>query len=283
MTNSRYISVERSDWRDLPDGGASSAPLFVIGDVHGEADLLEEMLAQAPKDAIVIFLGDLHDRGEYGLRAINLAWRARSEFRGWAYLPGNHEVCLYYALTQGDKNLAFQYWYDAYQGYPMCEELALKNKDSSDVKIAALLEALPQGFLHHIACGAGFFQSGTILAVHAGIAPIGDRAAFLSQSAIGGYVKDQHYTVIREDFLNWKAGWDRMPIGSGASPTIIVHGHSKCASFHYENIAQMTTDVDRIDDLRRINLDINTDLKQIAAAEIRDGVCRFSRSKENKK
>ena len=61
---------------------ASSGTLFAIGDLQGCLESLEELLAQLPQDAELLFVGDLVNRGPQSLQTLrfvkNLGSRARS-------------------------------------------------------------------------------------------------------------------------------------------------------------------------------------------------------------
>lgn len=81
-------------------------PVFVIGDIHGQTDtalralreagLLDAEGTWAAGDATLWFLGDLTDRGDQGLEAIDLVMRLQSEASaaGGAVrcLAGNHDL-----------------------------------------------------------------------------------------------------------------------------------------------------------------------------------------------
>lgn len=67
-------------------------PFFVIGDVHGEFEMLEELLKDYdPSRETLIMLGDLIDRGERSLDVIRLAMKLKEEY-GAIILMGNHET-----------------------------------------------------------------------------------------------------------------------------------------------------------------------------------------------
>ena len=71
---------------------------YVIGDIHGRCDLLDELILAIEEDdaqvgqaeTTIIFLGDLVDRGPESARVIETArqWGKRRKVR---YLAGNHE------------------------------------------------------------------------------------------------------------------------------------------------------------------------------------------------
>ncbi|MEA3289428.1 MAG: metallophosphoesterase family protein [Campylobacterota bacterium] len=59
---------------------------WIIGDVHGSIKTLEALLKKLPKDDMIIFVGDLVDRGENSKEVIDLV-RAN----GYDCVLGNHE------------------------------------------------------------------------------------------------------------------------------------------------------------------------------------------------
>lgn len=69
--------------------------VFAIGDVHGCADELDELLGMLPlkDDSTVVMLGDYIDRGPYSRRVIEtlIEWKTRHEV---ITLSGNHEEML---------------------------------------------------------------------------------------------------------------------------------------------------------------------------------------------
>ncbi len=69
--------------------------VFAIGDVHGCADELEELLAMLPLDdaSTVVMLGDYIDRGPYSRRVLEILMEAKKKHR-MVTLSGNHEEML---------------------------------------------------------------------------------------------------------------------------------------------------------------------------------------------
>ena len=45
---------------------------FVVGDIHGKAQMLEELMTEWDGKAQLVFLGDLIDRGENSKRSIEI-------------------------------------------------------------------------------------------------------------------------------------------------------------------------------------------------------------------
>jgi serine/threonine protein phosphatase 1 len=81
-----------------------SEPLLVVGDVHGDAERLKELLRQtAAKQRRIVFVGDYVNRGPASrdvLETLVEARRAMGEHI--VLLAGNHEVALLYYLDTGD-------------------------------------------------------------------------------------------------------------------------------------------------------------------------------------
>lgn len=69
-----------------------SQTYFVVGDVHGEAEMLEELLTYwQPEMEQLVFLGDLIDRGPDNKKSVHRAMQLVKEQGAW-YVLGNHEV-----------------------------------------------------------------------------------------------------------------------------------------------------------------------------------------------
>lgn len=69
------------------------AGLFAVADVHGDFDALSAALSAAPAGAVIVFLGDLVDRGPYSPlcaeRVLELSDAGRAVF-----VAGNHDAAL---------------------------------------------------------------------------------------------------------------------------------------------------------------------------------------------
>ncbi|MBJ7602566.1 MAG: metallophosphoesterase [Candidatus Dormibacteraeota bacterium] len=86
---------------------ASDLPVLIVGDVHGDLERLFKAVRPYPDcDWRTIFLGDLVDRGPFGVGALRYARdRANSDV-----LLGNHEVALLWALRQPDIRTYWLSW-----------------------------------------------------------------------------------------------------------------------------------------------------------------------------
>jgi serine/threonine protein phosphatase 1 len=192
--------------------------LYVIGDIHGCADLLTDLLHQIERDAAsngadrkrLIFVGDYVDRGPDSRRVIEILIAQRPASFEASFLKGNHEALLLDFLADAERLRAWRinggdatmlsYGVDV----AGLERTAAPPEDWR----AALKDALPQSH-------AAFFETLALQAsvgdyhfVHAGVLP-------------GVPLDAQHeddLLWIREEFLNYR----------GAFGKVVVHGHTPC-------------------------------------------------------
>lgn len=95
----------------IPDG----VRVYAVGDIHGRADLLKQLLhmikrdnsARAPAQTRVIFLGDYIDRGPDSKGVIDRLINGIPDGLEAVYLRGNHEEML---LRSFDERPAFSTW-----------------------------------------------------------------------------------------------------------------------------------------------------------------------------
>jgi serine/threonine protein phosphatase 1 len=72
---------------------------WVIGDVHGCADALMELLPLLPRDDRLVFCGDVINRGPHIEATMQIVWRLVESGRA-AWLMGNHERSLVEGLER---------------------------------------------------------------------------------------------------------------------------------------------------------------------------------------
>jgi serine/threonine protein phosphatase 1 len=194
--------------------GPPGKRLYAVGDIHGRLDLLDDMLAQIAVDisarpvetAVMVFLGDLIDRGPDSAGVIDRLCRLDHPARA-LFLMGNHEEILLRALV-GDPGVAHD-WLGF--GGDACAKsygiAASTLKAMDEDRIAALLrDAIPPA---HISFLQGFGDTigfGDYLLVHAGIRP-------------GVAIEDQHPRDLR---------WIRGPFLTDAHDhgCMVIHGHT---------------------------------------------------------
>ena len=80
-------------------------PVFLVGDLHGDEDSLRAILRKffdSGQKSILVFLGDLFDRGVRALETIRLfLWAAKTHPGQVLWLRGNHDEALNFEKTSG--------------------------------------------------------------------------------------------------------------------------------------------------------------------------------------
>lgn len=188
---------------------------YVVGDIHGRLDLLEQLLELIEQDArkrrklknIIVFLGDLIDRGPASAGVVERLRTYRPQFANTAFVMGNHEEVLLRVLD-GDSALLRQWMKfggaECLQSYGSDPD-ALKNM-SSERAVAAVRRSVPHTHSEFLRSFADTISFGGYLFVHAGVRP-GTSLADQSQSDL---------RWIREPFLE-----DDCDHGF-----VVVHGHT---------------------------------------------------------
>ncbi len=199
--------------------GRSRAPAgwrgYAVGDVHGRLDLVRVMVdgivadaqARGPANNLLVFLGDLIDRGPDSARVIEYVRTLRLPGFRIAALAGNHEEALLRILN-GDHELV-QTWLrvggtDCLESYGIdFEAIQAMPPREATRRIAHAIPDDHAAFLHDM---ADTFSFGDYLFVHAGIRP---GIPLQEQS-------QQDLRWIRGDFLH-------DPRDHGF---VVVHGHT---------------------------------------------------------
>ena len=204
---------------------ADGDEVLAIGDIHGEADLLEALLMRA--DAlphrgrrVLVFTGDLIDRGPRGHEALRLAAGAGARLGAaeTIALMGNHEQMLLCALagTAARRRHAYALWI-ANGGDALLREVL--GADWGRVHGQdPLREALGDrfGFMRSM---RSHWRGGDVLFVHAGVSPALPLDAFLAAPwdvEFRTLHEDEHWAWIREPFLQAEAH----------GGPFVVHGHT---------------------------------------------------------
>jgi len=190
--------------------------VYAIGDIHGRADLLDELLAmidadnsaRGPSRIRLIFLGDLIDRGPDSKQVVERVMDVKARYPETHILLGNHEEVFLQALRTGSLGAlryALRIGADTtIQSYGVTgpEYLRASIEQLLDLSQAAVPES-------HLAFMDDFEDMvfvGDYLFVHAGVRP--------DQPLDRQKISDLRW--IRDDFLNYR----------GTLEKIVVHGHS---------------------------------------------------------
>ncbi|WP_375396505.1 metallophosphoesterase family protein [uncultured Sphingomonas sp.] len=161
------------------DTPATMPRLYAIGDIHGRADLFEQIIDHIKDDVLtrdqrptrIIILGDFIDRGPASAAIVTLLMRLRKE-SNLIVLKGNHEAAMVDALA-GDHDAL-----DLWLAHGGLETLASFGVDVDDIDQADTLQILRRAraeippsirrWLRDLPTHASF---GRYYFVHAGIQP----------------------------------------------------------------------------------------------------------------
>jgi serine/threonine protein phosphatase 1 len=190
--------------------------LYAIGDIHGRADLLEELLRRIEEDArespaerkILVFLGDYIDRGPNSRTVVDMLLARAPKNFACRFLKGNHEALMLDFLDDPD---LLEFWLVNGGGATLAsygldmEELARFGASAETWRnnFAAVLPEAHLSFFHGLELSVSL---GDYFFVHAGVRP--DLA--LDEQTEADLV------WIRAPFLDWAR-----PFGK-----IVVHGHT---------------------------------------------------------
>jgi serine/threonine protein phosphatase 1 len=205
--------------RAAPSRAPEGLALYVIGDIHGRADLLHSLLRKIAFDAArheehatreLVFLGDYVDRGPDSRRVIDLilATAAESDFWRVTALKGNHEQAL--VQFQSEPEL-WPMWQgfgarDTLLSYGVSPPAAGSGPDDWSRASRALNTALPEGHRRFLESLELVAERGDYLCAHAGVRP----GSPLDQQT------EQDLLWIRDEFLRNERRLQK----------VIVHGHT---------------------------------------------------------
>lgn len=192
-------------------------PIYAIGDIHGQFELLDQALAWIEADggagAPLVFLGDLVDRGPDPGGVIDRLIAAQAAGRDWTVIKGNHDRMFARFLLDGtvhdDQIKSGLSWLHPRLGG--AATLAAYGVEDAGVRpLAPVLTeaqaAVPQVHIDFLNALPLLHETGDLLFVHAGIRP---------GVALAEQVEDD-LLWIRADFLDH----------AGAHPWLVVHGHT---------------------------------------------------------
>ncbi len=191
--------------------------LYAVGDIHGRADLLQDMHDLILKDAensngdvrkVVVYLGDYIDRGHASNAVLDiLIYHSLPGFKS-VFLRGNHEQTLLTFLA--DPTIGYS-WF-SFGGLATLASYGL-NKDNffmdepfMETIRAALCKALPPDHLAFLSSLKTHYEQGDFFFTHAGVMP---------EQPLADQAEDE-LLWIRETFL-----FHPNPLEK-----VIVHGHS---------------------------------------------------------
>lgn len=188
---------------------------YAVGDVHGRLDLLEELLAKIhaelqhrPADkTLLVFVGDLIDRGPSSAHVVERLRTYRREGIHPVFLLGNHEEVLLRVL-RGDAELITKWrWFggsECLESYGVDPAQFTQLNDEEALELVR--NAIPKEHVQFLESFVDSCRFGDYLFVHAGIRP----GVELNQQ------RQSDLRWIREPFL-----FDDRDHGF-----VVVHGHT---------------------------------------------------------
>ena len=234
-------------------GGVPSGPpgqrAYVVGDVHGRLDLLDELLEQIHADIAerpsaktwLVFLGDLIDRGPSSAQVVE---RLRTYWHQGVrpiFLLGNHEEVLL-RIIAGETQLI-----PSWLTFGGTESLASYGIDAAELKarpddaaLAALRAAIPESHVEFLRSFIDTCRFGDYLLVHAGIRPgVGldeqrqsdlrwIREPFLLDESDHGFVVVHGHTISMEiDERPNRIGIDTGAFHTGVLTALVIDGRER--------------------------------------------------------
>lgn len=188
--------------------------LYAVGDIHGRDDLLAELLAaieadsgqRGPAKTILVFLGDLIDRGPSSADVVERLRTYRAAGR-LVFLAGNHEEVLL-RILDGDTDLLPDWLRfggaECLRSYGVDPDTI--RKMTADDALEAIRTGIPEAHVEFLRTFDDTFRAGGYLFVHAGIRP-------------GVQLAEQAPSDLR---------WIREPFLSDCAEHgfVVVHGHT---------------------------------------------------------
>ena len=185
--------------------------IYAIADIHGRADLLEAMLRhidlaskESMRTPIVVFLGDLIDRGPSSPKVLDLVASALDRYPGSKLVLGNHDFYLR-ALLRGDLDPQDAVNWMDWGGVATLSAYSERPVPS----FKSVADDIRSAFPHHITLlenALTYLEVGRFCFVHAGIRP----GTVLAEQ------EDYDLRWIRAGFLDHFDAFDH----------IVVHGHT---------------------------------------------------------
>ena len=204
-----------------------TAPLYAIGDIHGQLEMLEQTLALVEADggpgARIVFLGDYTDRGPDSRGVIERLIAGQEQGREWICLKGNHDRMFEWFLEETPRHdphllIGYHWLHERIGGVETLASYGLTFEDRTrlDDLHARAKEVIPAPHAEFLRSLPALHETPELAFVHAGIRP-------------GVPLAQQH-----EDDLVWI----RQPFHdhTGPHPKLVVHGHTPVEKpSHYGN------------------------------------------------
>ena len=206
---------ELSSQRRRGPAGPRGWRAYAIGDIHGRLDLLEDLLTKIHEElrrrparkVLLVFVGDLIDRGPSSAQVIERLRTYRHGRVQTIFLLGNHEEVLLRILAGETELITKWRWFGGSQcleSYGVASE-QLAGRDEREM-LDIVRRAIPKEHQDFLGSFADTCRFGDYLFVHAGIRP-------------GIEIEQQRQTDLR---------WIREPflLDDTDHGFVVVHGHT---------------------------------------------------------
>lgn len=172
--------LRSSSRRSRLPSGARGHRAYVVGDIHGRLDLLDQLLAQIDADlkarparkSLLVFVGDLIDRGPQSAQVIERLRTYRHYGIRTIFLLGNHEEVLL-RILRGDRSLIASWLrfggIQCLKSYGV-DVTAFSSLDEPAI-LAIIRAAVPRKHVEFLQSFLDTCRFGDYLFVHAGIRP----------------------------------------------------------------------------------------------------------------
>lgn len=194
-----------------------TTPIYAVGDIHGHLQMLDEAIAKIEKDggkdAQIVFLGDLVDRGPESAGVIDRLMKGQAEGRNWITLRGNHDRLFSYFMEDQPRPdpqilLGMDWFSGRIGGRSTLASYGISTTETSRYyQIHPIArETIPREHVEFMASLPAYYEKDGLLFVHAGIKP----GVPLAEQT------EDDMCWIRQEFLEY----------TGPHPWLVVHGHT---------------------------------------------------------
>ena len=208
-------------------------PIYAIGDIHGQLEMLEQALARIEtdggSDAPIVFLGDYVDRGPNSRGVIDRLVTGKTAGKPWRFLKGNHDRMFEWFMQSPPKHdphmlVGYHWLHERLGGIETLASYDVTFPDRTrleDVHADALTK-VPQAHVRFLQTCEISIHLGPLFFCHAGVRP----AVPLTEQS------EQDLLWIRQEFADSTAD-------HGA---LVVHGHTPVdAPLHAGNRVNLDT------------------------------------------
>jgi serine/threonine protein phosphatase 1 len=203
--------------RPVPAQGPAGRRIYVVGDIHGRADLLRQLHGMILADSgahrnrqrVVVYLGDYVDRGLESRQVLDMLLDEPLQGFEQVHLLGNHEQAMLDFLEDPAIGPAWLYYGGAATLYSYGINAQARPPEGAErfahlsAELGQLLPSRHVRFLRRLSL---YHMEGDYLFVHAGIRP----GVTIERQ------KADDLLYIRDEFLSFREPHER----------IVVHGHT---------------------------------------------------------